>query len=184
METRLSDRSAKSVSMSIVSALKRYYQVERPITRNTLTGCNDSCGGFATGDPDNSFMWMRRKVSDRSGFITRTFHYFVHRFDCLHQLVVTIRAGMIVRPVDILIVAVVALMTRRVRFLLFRVKKVSCADTAQRTQRRTQILMITRGQDPATSLTKARYPLAITDCQSVSIVDSKQPHLIEIGSIK
>ena len=63
-------------------------------------------------------------------------------------------------------------------------KEMRATDATQGAERRTQILMITRGKNSSTSLAKARNALTICGTQAVTIIDGEKPKLIKIGCVE
>jgi hypothetical protein len=108
----------------------------------------------------------------------------MNRLDRRDFLIVAIRAGVIVGPRDRRGQHVVANVTRGIRILMLRVKEMRAPDSAQRTQRRSEILVIARGENAAAALVKTRDSFAVGVGQSVSGIDGKQPKLVDISLIE
>ena len=84
------------------------------------------------------------------------------RCDRRDSLVVAVRARMIVGPTDRRAFDVVANMPSRIRILMLRVKEVRAPDSAERTQRRAEILVIASCENAAALLVKTRDAFAIS----------------------
>ena len=105
-------------------------------------------------------------------------------FNRRDSLVVAVRARMIVGPTDRRAFDVVADMPSRIRILMLRVKEMRAPDSAERTQRRAEVLVIASGENAAATLVKTRDALAVSLAQSVSGINCKKPELVEVSRIE
>src|ERR1044071_3166488 len=108
----------------------------------------------------------------------------MYRLDERDTLIVAIAARMIVGPGDVFRILIVARVPRFVRVLMFAVKEVCAPDAAERAERRPQILVIARRQNPAASLPEARDALTVGQTQSVAQVYGEEPEFVEVGRIE
>src|SRR6266849_4213292 len=91
---------------------------------------------------------------------------------------------MIIWPRDRWRVLIVAGVSRLVRVLVPRVKKMRAAYAAQGAKRRSQILMIARRENSAASLPEARNALTICDTQPITRIDGENPYFIKLARVE
>src|SRR2546423_7535316 len=151
------------------------------MSRLTDSGRDHSRTFFTIRHTDAAFVRMRRKVFQYSIAVPQQ---FMHRLERSDLLIVAVRAGMIVGPCDGFIVGIVASVPRGIGVLMAAMEEMCATNSAQRAQRRSQVLMIAGGYESAASLHKPRDPLTVWNSQSVSSVDSKQPELSKISCIE
>src|SRR6266850_2472977 len=75
-------------------------------------------------------------------------------------------------------------MTSGVRLGVFRVKEMRAANAAQSAERNSQILMIARRHDPATTLAKTRDALTVRHTEPIAGIDREQPQLVKVRLLK
>src|SRR5260370_27373472 len=91
---------------------------------------------------------------------------------------------MIIRPRDRWRVLIVARVSRLVRVVLLRVKKMRAAHAAQGAKRRSQILMIARCENSAASLPEACNALTICVTQPITWIDGENPYFIKLARVE
>src|SRR5258708_17947607 len=90
-------------------------------------------------------------------------------------LVVAVRAGVIVRPVDVHGVTIVPALPARVGVRIAGVRKMGAADAADGTDGRTEVLMIARDEQPAAAGAEPGDGFALRGTQAVAAVNGKEP---------
>ena len=108
----------------------------------------------------------------------------MNRLNSRDSLVIAVRARMIVGPTDRRACLIVANVARLIGLLMLRVKEMRATDSTERTQRRAQVFVVARRQNPAASLVKTRDAFAVGVAQSVAGINSKKPELVDIGRVK